>query len=70
MAQTKTVKFVRPVGMGAVRFSAGATAELPEVWADRFIKDGAAVEAASEKPAAKPKAEKPAAKKPAKSKKK
>lgn len=54
MAETKTVKFVRPVGMGAVRFSAGATADLPEVWADRFIKDGSAVEIEAEKkPAAK-----------------
>jgi hypothetical protein len=49
----KKVKFLRPVGYGAVRFATGTIADLPEVWADRFIKNGSAVEVA-------PKAKNPA----------
>jgi hypothetical protein len=68
MAATKTIKFLRPVGMGTVRFATGATAELPEVWADRFVANGSAV--AIESKSAKPAEKKSTAKKPAKSKKK
>lgn len=57
---TKKVKFLRPVGYGAVRFATGTTADLPEVWADRFINNGSA-EAVAAKP--KPETEKPKGKK-------
>ncbi|MEO8650610.1 MAG: hypothetical protein ABI539_15715 [Acidobacteriota bacterium] len=47
----------------------GAVIDLPEVWADRYIASGSAVEVEAKKPEPKPKAEKPAAKPKGKSKK-
>lgn len=57
---TKKLKFLRPVGYGAVRFATGTTADLPEVWADRFIKNGSAEEVVTK---AKAETEKPKGKK-------
>lgn len=61
MASTKSVKILERVGdprSGAI-IAPGATVDLPEVWADRYIAQGKAELAA----AAKPKAEKSKTKK-------
>jgi hypothetical protein len=66
MAETKKLRFLRPRGIGAVRFATGVVTDLTEPWASRFLRDGSA-ELVEEKP----KAEKPAVEpKPAKPKKK
>mgnify|MGYP003443792673 FL=1 len=60
MANTKKVKILQRVGdpsSGAI-LAPGATADLPEVWADRYIASGHAELVT----AAKPKDEKPKAK--------
>lgn len=47
MAATKRLKFLRPVGLGTMRFASGAVADVPEVWADRYIANGSAEEVAA-----------------------
>jgi len=62
MASTKSVKILERVGdprTGAI-IAPGATVELPEVWADRYIARGKAEVAVTA--TAKPKAEKKAKK--------
>jgi len=53
MADKQKIRFLRPRGFGAVRFATGCVADVPAVWASRFLKDGSA-----ELVADKPKAEK------------
>lgn len=62
MAATKRLKFLRPVGLGTMRFASGAVADVPEVWADRYIANGSAEEVAA-KPKTEPKSEPKGAKK-------
>jgi hypothetical protein len=58
MAKTRKLKFLAARGYGAIRIATGATADVPEPWASRFIADGTAVEVENkpEAKAAKPKA--------------
>jgi len=53
MSETKQVRILRRVGnpRGGAILAPGAVAELPSVWADRYIANGAAELLVNEQPA-------------------